>query len=903
MRTILWLLLPALVLPGCENDGPGPSGFPDAAVGEGLFVEGCPVPGRSTARVIGSPDARLTGPHALAGEGDVLLMNEHSAFVIQAPDRVKTYYEYGGLPIDAVALRGCAPAGPERFKEFGLLLTRVQVADYLQSIMRAFRGDQVEVVNDGADGQEAVVRVTGTDDRYWLIELELMRSSLLEGTPKPLSDPYQVALAMEYRLAPDRPVLEMELQLRNLGEDGIDFQVAAILLFGDEMPVDYFAGSSQSVSGFSIEFDTPWLVSSQGDGAWAFARPGANLATANIHGMGSLLDFQELLEPLYLAPAGHRNDTASTTFLLAVGPTDGNSAVRHLQPLNPTPVPDRAMATRPLSGRVTDAVSGAPVAGARVAVQLLAGTRGWQALDVMTTDADGRYAGELTTFDNPDLDHRLAVTAPGRPDAAPVTFRPASTSTIDVALAPGGVLQHDVRDQDARGIPAKIQLWQEGRVAHRIHTTAQPGEVALPPGTYDVSVTRGYEYTTHQGTLEITASGTTPLSVTLDHQVDTTGWLSFDGHAHASDSPDSAVPVWRRIQSAAAEGLHVIVSTDHESVADWSPGIAEAGLVGWIATVVGQEVTASMPEHTNMYPVVPDPDGVRGGRIAWMGLGLAEIFAAERARGAGVIGLNHPRNGCSLLCLIGYDRLTGVPTLDDPTVMGLDPSMSIWAWDFDTVELMNGNTGIFMYPDNPEGSGIFEDWMSFLNLGHRKTAVAVTDVHAVNAPGDPRTYFEATTTDLATFDETDLVDAMKGGRAVISTGAFARVEINDVAGPGDDVTDTDGAVDLAVHVEASTEIDVAWIKVFVNCDEVLTVATDDPTGVVKHDEVLSIPVTEDAHVVVMGFGAGRLPRGLDQFDPARIPRFVTNAIYVDADGNGTWDPPGGKACSYTLDPP
>ena len=72
---------------------------------------------------------------------------------------------------------------------------------------------------------------------------------------------------------------------------------------------------------------------------------------------------------------------------------------------------------------------------------------------------------------------------------------------------------------------------------------------------------------------------------------------------------------------------------------------------------------------------------------------------------------------------------------------------------------------------------------------------------------------------------------------------------------------------------------------------------------VKYDGTISIPVTEDAHLVVLGFGAERFPRGLEQFTPTRVPRFTTNAIYIDADGDGEWTAPGGKVCEYDRDPP
>jgi hypothetical protein len=33
-------------------------------------------------------------------------------------------------------------------------------------------------------------------------------------------------------------------------------------------------------------------------------------------------------------------------------------------------------------------------------------------------------------------------------------------------------------------------------------------------------------------------------------------------------------------------------------------------------------------------------------------------------------------------------------------------------------------------------------------------------------------------------------------------------------------------------------------------------------------------------------------------DPVRVPRFTTNPVFVDVDGNGAFDAPGDKTCSY-----
>lgn len=320
-----------------------------------------------------------------------------------------------------------------------------------------------------------------------------------------------------------------------------------------------------------------------------------------------------------------------------------------------------------------------------------------------------------------------------------------------------------------------------------------------------------------------------------------------------------------------------------------------------MAKVQGQEVTATLPEHTNMFGVEPRFDlNLRGGCVEWWGLDIAELFQAIRDRGARVVQLNHPREGCNYMCLIEYNRITGLPGMTDPTRLGFDAGAALWDWNFDVLEYQNGNQQVFIRAGHEKDSGTFEDWMSFLNLGHKITAAANTDVHNWGIPGCPRNYFPSSTDHPAEFDQDELMTALLNGRVVASTGAFARVNINGTAGMGDLVTDTDGAVDLSVHIEAAPEIDVTHFKVFVNCDQAVNAAATSPAGVVKYDGTLAVPVSADAHIVVLGFGHDYLPRGLPQFDPTQVPRFTANAIYVDADGNGVFDPPGGKTCTYSL---
>ncbi|MFZ5602591.1 MAG: hypothetical protein ACOY7J_09075, partial [Pseudomonadota bacterium] len=239
------------------------------------------------------------------------------------------------------------------------------------------------------------------------------------------------------------------------------------------------------------------------------------------------------------------------------------------------------------------------------------------------------------------------------------------------------------------------------------------------------------------------------------------------------------------------------------------------------------------------------------------------------------------------------DRIAGAPGADiDPRTLGLPVDAALWSWDFEAMELMNGNQKVF-------SSGIFEDWMSFLNHGHRIIATGASDVHGLETPGSPRTYFRASTDHAPELDIDEMVASILGGDVVVSLGAFARVTLNGEAGLGDTLTDRDGTVNVQLTVEAIPQVDVDHVRVYVNCDEVARIAMSNPAdSAIKYAGTIALPVPtdRDAHVTVLGFGKQPLPRVFEQFDVTETPRFVTNPVFVDSDGNGVYDAPGGKTC-------
>lgn len=861
--------------------------FDAGRTGVGLFAAGCPVAGRATARLLTGGDDRLVGPAALGDAGDALLVNDRAAFVIQAPDALRTYWYYGGGLIDAAAIAGCAQASPEKFGEVALLVARLDLQDFPQSVLRGFRGERMEIIADGRDGQPARLRVHGHDDRFWLVELELIRRVVQGGGVKTPSAPFGLDVYVDYVLAPGASVLTIETHLVNPTAEVGAYQTATALFLADETENYALTRTDLSLGGLNLGLQMPWLVAESREGSYALALESAQQATTSISGTDVLVDVtQAAAGALRPAPGGGE---AMRRMFVAVGPGAANTAVAPLA--EALGLPRRTVITR-----VVAEGTNAPRAGALVRAEAETSPGVWKPFDSMVTDANGEARFELWNA-GATLPMRLRTFEgdAGPPVAVPADDLPADGHLADLVVAAPGRLE--VAAVDADGVPLPVHVTLVRPDAPRLDFWTLPGVVEAPAGTYDFAVTRGFEHAPSRGTVTLRAGETTRLDASLPRVVDTRGFLSVDTHVHAAPSPDSRVSLVDRALNAAGVGLEVMISTDHEFVADWTPGIEAAGVGAFVRTFAGQEVTATTPEHTTMYPVPLQPDARRGGFVLWYDLGLGEIFAAERERGAGIRGLNHPRGGCNWLCLIDWDRVAGAPRETDPTRFGLPAEASLWSWDFEQVEYMNGETPVFANAARPDETGLFEDWMSFLNHGHRITAMGVTDEHGRDSLGSPRTYFESPTDDPAAVDEAALVAAIREGRAQVSTGVFARVGIGE-AGPGDTVTLPGGTGDLRVHLEALPEVDVTRFKVFANCDEIAEVAATAPDEVVKFDGEVPLALAADAHIVVAAFGEARFGLGLPDFDPTGIPRVTTNAVYVDADGDGLFTPPGGKTCAY-----
>lgn len=862
----------------------------DTTVEQSTLPE-CPGAGQATARALRGAAIHFEGDHAVGGDGDWILQNDRAAFVIQGVDRNITYYHYGGILVDAVPMADCAQTAPDRFEEAGIMLGKLDAAALWRSSLRAFRAESIHVVRDGRDGGPAIVRASGRDDYYWLVEYTLIGLAQQEGDPKLLSSPLGVRIEVDYILQPDSPVLEIVLRLISETDESLSLLAGIELLFGDETRVTRVASASLDFGGFGFATGIPWLAagSLDGQGAWAFTMPGRNMSSAYISGVNAIFDLDQALSaPMRLRNAG---DAEELRMLVAVGPGDLHSVSGALAALSDASGGTWQPALAPLDGEVRDA-AGRPATDVEIELQIQQDDD-WATLDRYRVDDQGRFGPTRVFFSDQAFPTRLVAHSAGREASMPVT--PGTDGRARVTAPPLGRLRVDIRSADDKALPGKVQLWRDG-IRHAQHFLFGSETIPAPPGVWDVVVTRGYEYSRVETQVTVPADGEATVTAKLAHLVDTSGWLSIDTHVHSGPSADSPVPIPTRIRAAAAEGLEVPVATDHEAIVGLQAGIDRTGLGDFVATITGEEVTAVIPEHLTMFPVKPD-GSIRGGIVEWYRLGLPELFEAMYARGAEIAMINHPGN---LYRMLEWDRVAGQPGIARYADLQMTDSKSPWSWNFDGVEVLNGFSAVFRQPGDHPSTGHFDNWMSFFNHGHRIVGVAASDVHGFDDTGYPRSYFATTVEDLPALRPDAAVAAFKNGQVQMSAGAFARVAAGG-KGLGDTLTAPGGAFNLAVRIEALPEIDVTHLRVYANCDEILNVAATAPDAVVKFDAALPVTLTADAHIVVAAFGRNPMPRGLPDYDATKTPRVMTNPLFIDADGDGEYSAPGGRECSYTRD--
>lgn len=898
----------------------------------------------------------IGGPDAIGGVGDWYLANDVIEVIVDDPGRRHGKLNHGGTIVDA-GLRD--RRGEDQFARLFPVVNMDQKVFLDYDAMRAQvdrEGGWARLVVASRRGMSSLPRSTGL-------------ARLLDPMVPEPEDLRDVAVETEYAVFPGEPFVHITTTIRNRGQRPAPiFAYGDVWMRGGRSMRSFVANAlapERSVGFHHRSFDRT-KVAAAGEAmvpfthvsvpgvrqlppiAYAIFAPertqrgllnfgvtGQHVTFINAFSFDPDWDELGLLRVLRatqqeIAPgeswtyrrrlliAAHA-DVASTTDVIfpLLGYADGKSGVSgQVEP-----------ADVPCAIHVDALPSGAPV------TQILTETQGPRA---------GRFRAVL-----PPGEYRLRLRAPQREPrqlevrVPPGRFAEVATQRLEEpgwllfepAFADGGagrvivegiggtpdpVFGPELLDFRVDGLPGRSAT--ETTEIHFAGVDGDPRRMAIPPGRYRLTATRGLEYDLVQIEIEVPGPGREVRAPRLEPRrvIALRGALSADLHVHAEASDDSAMSNRARLRSMLAEGLDVMVTTDHDHLGYFEPALDALGVRDRIHVIQGVEVTSSAPSlaapwtigHHNAWPLRYAARLHRKGAPPSQNLRVADLYALlRRDYGAEVVQLNHPRSRAdaeiddeAFLTHLGsagagFDPTRPIQEAPGALLLETGGDGRTRAIDFDAMELMNGDS-------YHQYRLVRADWYALLRQGFRRTGTANSDTHGPDqVAAYPRNYVAlepGVEWDPAAFNA-----AVREGRLFGSTGPL--IETFRVGGGrmGDLVTAPEGGVAVEFAVAAAPWIPVDEVRLVVN-GEVERVYRDLPeagTGeVLRLSERIELPLDRDAFLTLEA-GA---PLDADPatwvaergglYSQVVAPGFVaaafSNPIYVDVDGNGRFDPPG-----------
>jgi hypothetical protein len=479
-----------------------------------------------------------------------------------------------------------------------------------------------------------------------------------------------------------------------------------------------------------------------------------------------------------------------------------------------------------------------------------------------------------------------------------------------------GTLSIEIKDEHGAPIPARLTFRALGETPPLAFTTIDIGreeagaitafdrafvlrgdaEIRVPAGSYDVWISHGPEWNTARERIAIAAGAETEVHTRLRHAIDTPGWISADLHVHSAASLDSRVPMRHRVFQFVADGVDLIVATDHNVIANYAPVITELGVADLLASATGDEITTQQWGHFGAFPLPIDDAELGHGAIETGPRSAAQIFSDVRARAPGaLIDVHHPR--------LEHGQI-GYFVLSDLDIATGRAKAAGFSFDFDAIEVLNG----YQDSDRRTVAKVIRDWIGFLDSGKRVTATGNSDSHHLtfNLGGYPRNYIAVADTAITRIDPMAVAAQLKAGHSFFTTGpiveaAIAGKSYGETASVAAGKPGKPHAVDLRVTVRAANWISVDRLTVLGPGNTVLaTRAIASSTSAVRFDESIELEVPRDGYAIIRVDGDRPMAPNVGDVGSFLVyPMAVTNPIWIDADGDGKIAP----AAPYRPSPP
>jgi hypothetical protein len=466
-------------------------------------------------------------------------------------------------------------------------------------------------------------------------------------------------------------------------------------------------------------------------------------------------------------------------------------------------------------------------------------------------------------------------------------------------------LHEDNLEERPYGIVDMFYIDPSGRIFPEGHSRrVGDNSFRLEPGEYEFFVTRGPEYSVFKQRITVTAGGAVPLNASLSKVLDTGGSVSADFHMHGIQSADSIWSLESRVRGALAEGMDVLVSSDHDYVTDYAPTIQALGVGNLMTSIAGDEITPLAFGHLGVYPIEADPSSPTGGAYDYTylasddpanpdrdaGQTLDQIFdGVEQAySGTQVLQMNHIMDKATgnfaisgLVTSPFFNEVEPLSTYADPVKFRM-PANSNEAGGFQAPFPL-GTTGMFStkftaieltigaYADTLDHlmQTALPTYFNLLNLGLIRTAVTNSDSHTqVREPvGTPRNYVMVSTdprdgigSSFQAIDPEELAASVNAHRSIASNGIFIKARLKSAANPsGVTVGGTlqgSGDVTLELEIASNEYFDWDQVEIYANTEPIP--AKDDLSGVTDKS-------ASDFHAVTSGHIAKYLMSPIFQF--------------------------------------
>lgn len=666
--------------------------------------------GRAHAGKITETSELLSGSTAMGRVGDFRIANDRAVFIIDRLGQKQGFAASGGNLIDI----GVAPGFVDAFNQTFLYLNDTFPRQPVWTTLDPYERE---------DGTAGIV-VTGSD----------------------INNP-ELFFTHDYHLEPDASSLLLRTKVKNRGRTHVGgYAIGDAMQWGKSE--HFAAGLGFDMNGKRPKLD--WVFGLSDKVSYGIAqRAGTYTAISGSSWTDVIADVWDL------APGAEA--TYERYFLVGVG--DTSSIYREI-------ARRRDLPCTTVTGRVTVGPSKTGVGGAEVWLE-----QAGKPMALARTQADGSYRATV-----PKGAYSFRVETIGSRQPSGEARESDQDFVYDVNLQPGGTFRFHVTE-NGKPAPGKVAFYSQpnpklgssftARGAGNVSLTPDgEGVVQLPVGQYRVFATRGIEYDVEPFDLVVESNKTYEHTFALRRVVDTRGYLSGDFHQHAANSYDSAVSLVDRVTSNMAEGVEILVGTDHDFVSDYTPALN--GSLGHLVWVPGVEATTHTIGHFMGFPMQVRTHLPRNGAPETFDKTAREIFAGLRSDPADkVIQANHPRSGGT-----GYFDMLSLDE-HDPLRSSVD-----FDYSFDAIEVLNGKR-------IDEAEKVLHDWMNFYAQGRRYTMTGNSDSHVIvfGEIGYPRNFVRMSE-NLTQFSQAEFVAAVKQKRAVmVSLGPYIELFAGDASSP------------------------------------------------------------------------------------------------------------------------